>query len=343
MLKKFSGTYGAGVLVVGLLALVPVSARALEAGAFADNFHGTVMYTGNYDMQTAQPMRMPRGLTVESLLSAAQGSSSKDAKGTITIKLEINGQSVRGNYYSQGALGSGTLQGTRDGDVCTLTDRDATWHITCQPDHFEGDAATFDSVSPKVTASFNGAAKNVVDIAANEKAQQARAKEQAAAPKAAPIVAKAQPAPAAVAEAPAPVAGPAAGSSLTKKLEQIVEADSKGWSANTFDKGTVRNVHVVEGSAKSGEVTIKGDYKYNDGENGWVQAKLNNGKFVCVEFWDSVDCRPLMEPKQAQKDVTFSDIVTGMMNDDSSTAATPCQGSGCQGQATEDLVRSWNR
>jgi hypothetical protein len=101
------------------------------------------------------------------------------------------------------------------------------------------------------------------------------------------------------ADALAIAAMPAANDVSRTKLEKIVETDSKGWAFNQFDHGSIHDVRVAEGSEKSGSMTLRGVYTYNGGSAGWVLAKMEGGKFSCVQFWDAKGgCRAMKTPEQ---------------------------------------------
>jgi hypothetical protein len=101
------------------------------------------------------------------------------------------------------------------------------------------------------------------------------------------------------AELAAIAAMPAAHDASRIKLEKIVETDSRGWAFNHFDQGTIHDVRVAEGSEKSGSMTLRGVYTYNGGSAGWVLAKIEGGKFSCVQFWDARGgCRAMKTPEQ---------------------------------------------
>lgn len=97
-----------------------------------------------------------------------------------------------------------------------------------------------------------------------------------------------------------PVANlPDAGPVLTRKLDGYVATDARGWAFNHYDAGSMRNVRVAEGSARSGTMVLRGDYTFNGGNAGWVLAKLVDGKLDCIQFWDAmVGCRALRTPEQ---------------------------------------------
>jgi hypothetical protein len=80
--------------------------------------------------------------------------------------------------------------------------------------------------------------------------------------------------------------GAAAGSGgIAQALERAVESDSQDWLMNRFDTGSVTGVEVVE-KLDDGSEKIRGNYTFNGGQSGWVQAIYANGRTACLEFWD---------------------------------------------------------
>lgn len=96
-------------------------------------------------------------------------------------------------------------------------------------------------------------------------------------------VAPSQPMQTVAAPAPRP-----AGATLAAQLEQAVRSDSQSWFINRFDTGSVSNVRIV--SAKGEPMVIRGDYRYNGGAAGWVEARVEGDGITCLQFWDTGHC-----------------------------------------------------
>lgn len=96
-------------------------------------------------------------------------------------------------------------------------------------------------------------------------------------------------------------------SDLTANMDAVVRTDSSGWMFNRYDRGSMRNVQVLESSSDGATAVVYGEYSYNGGSRGWVKARLVNGQLSCLEFWDFAGrCRALgRSPSQG--------IVTGLV------------------------------
>jgi hypothetical protein len=94
-------------------------------------------------------------------------------------------------------------------------------------------------------------------------------------------------------------------------LDGTVAQDSQSWLLNHYRQGSIRNVHVV--SENGSNSTIRGDYTYTDGKEGWVEMQLSNGKASCVRYWDfPSECRAIgqglarqMEEENARKQAAW--------------------------------------
>jgi hypothetical protein len=76
-------------------------------------------------------------------------------------------------------------------------------------------------------------------------------------------------------------------------LNGIVSEDSKAWHHNRYDAGSMADIETVSRSSNGKKVTIRGNYTFNQGERGWVEAEFENGALLCLRFWDfSNTCRP---------------------------------------------------
>lgn len=109
----------------------------------------------------------------------------------------------------------------------------------------------------------------------------------------------------------APKAGPA----LTKTLDALVRQDAKGWMVNVYDAGSMTNVRIIDGSVSSGHYVLHGDYTYNGGEQGWVEAKMSGAQLDCIQFHDAmIGCRSLRTPEQGQfmRDIASNALQSGV-------------------------------
>jgi hypothetical protein len=77
-------------------------------------------------------------------------------------------------------------------------------------------------------------------------------------------------------------------------LDRLVAQDSKSWAANQYNRGSMRNVTVVRSSDGKSRI-IKGDYTFNNREQGWVEARFVGNRLSCLHYWDRSDCRSIGE------------------------------------------------
>jgi hypothetical protein len=197
------------------------------------------------------------------VLTRDVGPRSTTSRGEITVELTFTGSSVSGFYLSPAPMGSESISGTRVGDTCNLRDSNTSWQMHCGADRLDGNGASAEGVNPPITLQIDAAAMRVARVA------------QRPAP---PVSTQTD------RNATAPLS--MAGDAWTRKLEGIVETDSKGWLSNQFDTGSVHDVRIVDGSIETGNFLMKGSYTYNGGAGGWVEAKIVNGALSCLIWWD---------------------------------------------------------
>ncbi|HPU15637.1 MAG TPA: hypothetical protein PK808_06115 [Polymorphobacter sp.] len=257
--------------------------------------------SGSYDgmMTSSRRVSKPRinlneGLSLNNitgLISSASGPPKEHMTGALTVDLEFNGEQVKGRYQPNGKMNPGSFTGNvRDG-VCTLYDDHdgAPWTGACGRNGFSGSVTSVANNPVQGTVNFQTSVIKIVDYDVRDR--------EAAAVAAADKIASEKRAAAQLAAIRAmPLAGPV----LTKQLNSFVIADSAGWVMNHYDAGTIHNVRVAEGSAKTGNMVLRGEYTFNGGESGWVLAKLVGGKLDCIQFWDArIGCRGLRDASYA--------------------------------------------
>lgn len=201
------------------------------------------------------------------------------------IVATVQGNSISGHVWGRNFIKL-PVRGTVRNGTCHLTGKLDTFQGRCDRDGFSGTIDGTTAQGERYRAHFQTSATQLVDLD-----QQARDRQAAA-------VAQQQAQAAAEAQIRnAPAAGPA----LTKKLEGFVRTDSLGWAFNRYDAGSVTNVKIVEGTLKSGNYTLRGEYTYNGGAQGWVLAKMSGPNLDCIQFWDAmIGCRALRTPEQGQ-------------------------------------------
>lgn len=86
---------------------------------------------------------------------------------------------------------------------------------------------------------------------------------------------------------------------IDNTLDRLVTLDSRNWMFNRYNRGSMRDGQMV--SASGSTTVIGGVYTFNNRQRGWVKARLVDGKFSCIEFWDFAGrCRALGDPDSAR-------------------------------------------
>jgi hypothetical protein len=235
--------------------------------------------------------------------------------------MTFEGRAVTGRYSGTGGINSGSFSGTRDGDRCHLVDnRSGTvTDALCTRNRFYAEVRS-QTGRETITARLEANATQFVDARVEE--QQRRAAAAAAAERRR------------AAEA-AYAALPNAGRVLTRQLDGFVQTDSRGWAFNRYDSGSMTNVKIIEGSARSGNFVMQGYYTFNGGNRGSVLAKMSRGRLECIQFWDAVvGCRGLRTAAQGQamRNAAFDLIAGGGGSGSGSTSSGQ--------QAEQDLEAS---
>jgi hypothetical protein len=90
---------------------------------------------------------------------------------------------------------------------------------------------------------------------------------------------------------PAAAARGGGGVSEARLLADAIARDSAYWIMNRYDPGSLTDVEVVARAA--GGSTVRGNYTYNDGDSGWVEAEIAGGRVSCLRYWDTGSCDPV--------------------------------------------------
>jgi hypothetical protein len=275
-------------LIVLALAAFPSGAHAQSGNPIQSGFRGKIVYEGYLEGTMRTPGRPIRNLNMRSILQSATRGKSQEVRASLRYEVEYSGQIVRGTHRAQGSMqGSGTFTGTRDGTSCDIVFQDGLRaNFFCDANRFASDQSFTDARGRSFNNHLEAHATAVVDFAERDR-QNAIAQQQARQ--------------AAAAEAARYAALPNAGAALVQKFEGYVQTDSRGWAYNKYNPGSLRNVKIVDGSVKSGNFVMRGDYSYNGGSKGWVMAKMSGGRLECIQFWDAqIGCRGLRTPEQGQ-------------------------------------------
>ena len=285
-------------------ALKPYSGTEPEetSGTIPANFRGEIQYVGQQSAEVTTPGKAPRlnnRNILGSIISAAGNSKTQNFSGTLNLTIVYDGNTVRGRYAGTGGLIPGSFTGTRRGDVCTTyDDRDGTMNLVrCNENEYSGTFTTPPNANPKVKGQYSTVATKMIDYVERDRLAVQRQAEVQSASRAAAIQREADARTAAAAYA----ALPNAGSTLTRQLDGFVQTDSLGWASNRYNTGSMSNVKIVEGSVRSGNYVMRGEFTYAGGAEGWVMAKMGGGQFECIQFQDTMTgCRPLRTPGQGQ-------------------------------------------
>lgn len=87
---------------------------------------------------------------------------------------------------------------------------------------------------------------------------------------------------------------------LAKSLDEVVTADSASWLSNRYDRGSMGNTKTLAHGKDRKSALVYGEYTYNGGRHGWVKARIANGQYTCLEFWNEHSCRALGHPESHQ-------------------------------------------
>lgn len=85
---------------------------------------------------------------------------------------------------------------------------------------------------------------------------------------------------------------PTSGQGHHALLDRALRDHAANWLSNRLDAGSLRNVRTV---SSRGRPRIRGDYTFNRGAQGWVEAEVAGGRITCLQFWDTPDCETVAE------------------------------------------------
>jgi hypothetical protein len=206
----------------------------------------------------------------------------REIGGGYTLDLTIEGNAVSGRYTGTGGFTSGTLSGTRTGSHCHLID-DQYGTINdaeCTPTSFTGTARSQQGSRSQLRLTIEASAIRLVDAAVQERQQRAEAADRQQH---------------AEAETARIRNSPPASAAQMVLLERAVRSDSTNWSFNQYDVGSLTDVRVLDRNGST--LTLRGNYTFNGGTSGWVEARLVGGRVQCLQFWDVGSCSP---PRSSQ-------------------------------------------
>lgn len=262
----------------------PAGDGPLGGGAFPADWSGRVTYTGTYQGAIETPGRAMRRLSIEEALRAASSARSEEIGGPYALELTIDGNAVSGRVITSGALRGAAVSGTRTGARCRLFIADILIEGECTAERFEGRARTQGDARRIYNYRISAEATDVVD-AQVEAARREQAAAEAAVRQAAEQAERER---AAATERARIAAMPRATAAQTALLERAVRQDSGAWAMNRYDVGSMSNVRVA--STGGGATVLRGEYRYNGGSSGWVEARVVGGRVECLGYWDMGGC-----------------------------------------------------
>lgn len=264
------------------------SARAPVTGQpLAPNFRGKITYRGSYEGTSFRPVRRQRRLTVGGLLSSAIDGGDRE-QGTVTYSVEYDGNLVTGTWSSNNGRrnANGRFSGTRQGSQCKLFEEQtqAAYVVTCDAGVFRGKGSSGPSERQSWRTEFSAGSTETVDyvVRDRQRAEQDRQRAEQERQR------DAERARAAEQERRRIAAMPLANAATTQKLDTAVRTDSGSWILNRYNPGTMRNVRIASGTATNG--MLRGEYTYNGGATGTVEAQIQGGAITCLNYWDVGSC-----------------------------------------------------
>jgi hypothetical protein len=119
------------------------------------------------------------------------------------------------------------------------------------------------------------------------------------------------------AAAPVAAARSSGPGSEARLLAEAIARDSGYWIMNRYDPRSLTDVEVVA-RTPGGGATVRGNYTFNGGDSGWVEAEIAGGRVSCLRYWDTGSCDPVRgggaqaratnpsQPAGATSDKTFT-------------------------------------
>lgn len=262
----------------------PGAGLAVGGGAFPPGWSGSVTYTGSYQGAIETPGRPMRRFTLDEAVRSATSGSREEIGGPYTLELTIEGNAVSGRLRASGGVRNANVSGTRNGDRCRLFIGDVLVEAECTAARFDGRARTQGNERRIYNYRVDAEATRVVD----NRAEAARREQAAAEAEARQAEQRAERERASQAEAARIAALPRASQAQADTLERAVRQDSSAWAFNRYDIGSMSNVRVS--SSAGGITTLRGEYTYNGGSRGWVEARVSGGRVECLGYWDMGGC-----------------------------------------------------
>lgn len=79
---------------------------------------------------------------------------------------------------------------------------------------------------------------------------------------------------------------------VERALGRSVDADSASWFFNRYDHGSLADLEFVKREGTH-SIIVRANYTFNDGQRGWVMARVIDGQIECLQYWDKNFCKPV--------------------------------------------------
>jgi len=84
---------------------------------------------------------------------------------------------------------------------------------------------------------------------------------------------------------------------LAKSLDEVVTRDSASWLIYRYDRVSMTNARTLAHGKDRRSALVYGEYTFNGGQHGWLKARIANGQYTCLEYWNEHGCRALGHPE----------------------------------------------
>lgn len=271
----------------------PPGVKPPSDDAIAPGFRGKITYQGYLEGNVSYEERSRNRVRVGGINIPTSSQRNVPIHGSYTADVEYDGNTVSGTERVtsdiRGVSSTSTFRGTRNGTNCEIVSNEGIRvRAVCTPNKFAYDQDNINGQQQHVVLRVVSDRSAIVDYAERDR-QAAVAAAAAEKQRAASMAQAAQ-------EAAALASKPAASNAQSALLEAAVQQDSGAWVLNRYRPGSIRNVRVV----RSGAITrLHADYTYSFGRTGWVEANIQSGKIVCLEYWDTDGCYKIRSAQYA--------------------------------------------
>lgn len=249
---------------------------------------GRVAFRGTHRATVLTPAR---GSARRGPFGLPAGGTRQEFEGALTIVAEIDGAELTLRISGTGGVNAETLTGLIQNGRCrAMGQKGAVFEGQCGPAGFNGTIRSGPGEGVSYRGSFATTVASVEDYAVRDRERAAGKAKRESHSEA--VAATSVPTPRQAAAA-APFSRPAsAGSGQHALLHGALQAHAADWLSNRLDTGSLRDVRTVQSNGRS---RLRGDYTYNGGLPGWVEAEVAGGRVKCLQFWDTPDCETVAQ------------------------------------------------